>query len=73
MEDKKIPQVRVGIMNEPTIEFVLNGDYLVNGAKHSGDHTAYCVDGLVEWKGNRYGELLFEPVDAENASLRSRR
>ena len=69
MDEKQIPQVRVGIMNEPTIDFVLNGDYRVNGAACSGGHSARCVDGQVEWGGNRYAELLFEPVDAEKASF----
>ena len=69
MDEKQIPQVRVGIMNEPTIDFVLNGDYRVNGATCSGDQTACCVDGMVEWGGNRYSELLFEPVDVEQASF----
>ena len=69
MDEKQIPQVRVGIMNEPAIDFVLNGDYRVNGAACCGDQTARCVDGQVEWGGNRYNELLFEPVDAENASF----
>ena len=54
MDEKQIPQVRVGIMNEPTIDFVLNGDYRVNGAACSGSHTARCVDGQVEWNGGRY-------------------
>ena len=69
MDEKQIPQVRVGIMNEPEIEFVLNGDYRVGSTVISGGQTARCVDGQVEWGGNRYGELLFEPVDAENASF----
>ena len=69
MDEKQIPQVRVGIMNEPEIEFVLNGDYRVNGTACSGGQTARCVDGQVEWGGNRYGDLLFEPVDAEKASF----
>ena len=69
MDEKQIPQVRVGIMNEPQVDFVLNGDYRVNGAVLSGDQTARCVDGQVEWGGNRYADLLFEPVDAEKASF----
>ena len=69
MNENQIPQVRVGIMNEPEIHFVLNGDYRVNGDICSGDHTARCVDGQVEWGGNRYGDLLFEPVNAEKASF----
>ncbi len=63
------PQVRVGIMNEPEVEFVLNGDYKVNGSVCSGLHTARCVDGKVEWGGNTYDQLLFEPVDASNGSF----
>ena len=69
MDEKQIPQVRVGIMNEPTIGFVLNGDYRVNGTTCSGAHQVQCVDGQVEWNGNRYSELLFEPVDVEKASF----
>ena len=61
MDEKQIPQVRVGIMNEPTITFALNGDYRVNGTVCNGEHQARCVDGMVEWCGNRYDELLFEP------------
>jgi len=69
MDEKLIPQVRVGIMNEPELEFVLNGEYRVNGNTCSGIHQACCVDGQVEWNGERYGELLFEPVDGETASF----
>ena len=69
MDEIQIPQVRVGIMNEPLIDFALNGDYRVNGTVCNGEHQARCVDGMVEWCGNRYDELLFEPVDAENASF----
>ena len=69
MDEKQIPQVRVGIMNEPQVDFVLNGDYRVNGEACSGGQSARCVDGHVEWGGNRYSELLFEPVDAEKASF----
>ena len=69
MDEKKIPQVSVGIMNEPQVAFMFNGDYRVNGTTCSGGQEARCVEGLVEWNGNRYGELLFEPVDAEQASF----
>ena len=69
MNTEQIPQVSVGIMNEPEVAFVLNGAYRVNGTECAGDQKACCVDGQVEWNGNRYGELLFEPVDAEKASF----
>ena len=44
-----VPQVRVGIMNEPQVEFILNNDYLVNGERVTGNQLARCVDGMVEW------------------------
>ena len=68
-DQNQIPQVRVGIMSEPQLDFVLNGQYRVNGALHSGEQQACCTEGMVEWNGNRYGELMFEPVDAEGASF----
>ncbi len=69
MDEKLIPQVRVGIMNEPEIDFVLNGDYRVNGTMCSGSQTARCVGEMVEWNGCKYDQLMFEPVDAANASF----
>ena len=68
-DQNQIPQVRVGIMSEPRLDFVLNGDYRVNGTLCNGDQQVCCADGMVEWGGNRYGELLFEPVDADAASF----
>ena len=69
MDEKQIPQVSVGIMNEPQVTFVLNGAYRVNGTECTGNQLAQCVDDMVEWNGNRYGELFFEPVDADTASF----
>ena len=69
MDEKQIPQVSVGIMNEPQVAFVLNGTYRVNGAECTGDQLARCVEGMVEWNDNRYGELMFEPADPDTASF----
>ena len=69
MDEKQIPQVRVGIMNEPVLEFVLNGDYRVNGGTCSDSQQARCVDGQVQWNGQCYSELLFQPVEPEKASF----
>ena len=33
----QVPQVRVGIMNEPMVEFELNGDYRVDGEHVTGN------------------------------------
>lgn len=35
-----IPQVKVGIMNEPSVEFVLNGNYKVQGEVRTGTQRA---------------------------------
>ena len=64
-----VPQVRVGIMNEPQVEFILNNDYLVNGERVTGNQLARCVDGMVEWNGKRYHDLLFEPVNVDKDSF----
>ena len=69
MDEKQIPQVRVGIMNEPMLDVVFNGEYRVGGAACTGEHHMTCADGQVLWNGQRYGELLFEPVDADAASF----
>ena len=57
----QVPQVRVGIMSEPMIEFELNGDYRVSGEKVTGNQLAQCVDGMVVWNGKKYRDLFFEP------------
>ena len=64
-----VPQVRVGIMNEPQVEFILNSDYLVNGEKVTGNQLARCVDGMVEWNGRKFTELLFEPTNVDTDSF----
>ena len=65
----KVPQVRVGIMSEPIVEFVLNNYYIVNGEKVTGSQLARCVEGMVEWNGKRYTDLLFEPVNIDSDSF----
>ena len=56
-------------MNEPEIDLVLNADYCVNGILCHGEQRVKCVEGKVEWNGDCYDELLFEPVDADSASF----
>lgn len=60
-----VPQVKVGIMSEPVIDFVLNGEYKVNGVALTGAQHAECHEGKVVWNGVSYDELLFEPHDEE--------
>ena len=65
----QVPQVRVGIMNEPIVEFVLNNYYLVNGERVTGNQLVQCVDGMVQWNGKKYNDLLFEPINADSDSF----
>ena len=64
-----IPQVKVGIMSEPQLEFVLNGDYCVASAVYSGTQSAVCSEGKVLWNGRLHDELLFEPTDSATGSF----
>ena len=56
----KVPQVRVGIMNEPTVDFVLNNQYQVNGNLVAGNQHVEAIDGKIVWNNQSYDELLFE-------------
>lgn len=64
-----IPQVKVGIMNEPTVEFVLNNDYTVNGVVVNGAQKANVAEGRILWQGSLYDELDFEPTIADTDSF----
>ncbi|WRQ34008.1 SpoIID/LytB domain-containing protein [Bacteroidales bacterium MB20-C3-3] len=57
------PKVSVGIMFEPRIDFLFTGSYLSGGRTYSGLQRVTEKDGKVEWNGNLYDELLFEPAD----------
>ena len=65
----QVPQVRVGIMTEPMLEFELNGDYRVDGEKVTGNQLAQCVDGMVAWNGKKYRDLFFEPTNVDSDSF----
>ncbi len=63
------PTVKVGIMNEPSVEFVLNGNYKVNASDCTGSQSVSCMGGQVSWNGMCCDELLFEPADYESCSF----
>lgn len=65
----KEPQVHVGIMSEPQIEFVLRTAFHVEGEEVSGKQTVTYSDGQILWNGRLYDELLFEPIDLSAASF----
>ena len=64
-----VPQVQVGIMHEPNVDFVLHGTYKVNGVEVTGSQSASLEDGKVKWNGTVCDEFLFEPTDVENDSF----
>ena len=65
----KEPQVNVGIMFEPQIEFTLHAPYRMDGNEISGRQTATYDHGRILWQGRLYDELLFEPEDEQTASF----
>ena len=56
----KEPKVNVGIMFEPQIDFILQGNYLWKGTLLNGCQTAIYSEGKILWNGSVYEELLFE-------------
>ena len=63
MDNINMPQVSVGIMNEPAVDFVLNGRYKVGDAIVTGLQHAVAVDGKVSWNGYLEKEISFVPAD----------
>lgn len=67
----KVPYVKVGIMNEPVVNFVLRGEFTVDGTDLvSGEqHAEVSADGKVLWNGKCADVIKFEPTDAEKNSV----
>lgn len=63
------PEVSVGIMFEPQIEFGLNTAFVCNGKDVEGGQIVKYTEGKIEWMGEAYDELLFEPKDKQRASF----
>ena len=56
----KEPKVQVGICFEPQIEFILNGQYVINGIHVTGRQVATYDENQILWQGRLYNELIFE-------------
>ena len=63
------PNVKVGIMTEPVVEFVLDGTYEIGGKEITGRHSACCNDGKVVLDGTPYNEVALVPTDLANCSF----
>ena len=60
-----VPRVKVGIMNEPEVNFVLFGEYrLADGTIVTGEqHADVTADGQVAWNGTVADKVTFEPSE----------
>ncbi|OFY29861.1 MAG: amidase [Bacteroidetes bacterium GWF2_41_61] len=63
------PKVSVGIMFEPQIGFKLNTPFLFNGKEYSGEQSVSFRDNKIQWKGELYDTIRFDPVNEEQASF----
>lgn len=63
------PQVHVGILFEPQIEFTLHAPYRIGGNEVTGHQAATYDHGRILWQGRLYDELLFEPQDEQTSSF----
>lgn len=57
------PSVHVGIMAETEIHFILNKTFSVEGIKTTGEQFVQIKGEKIEWFGDAYSELRFEPLD----------
>jgi len=65
----KEPEVSVGIMFEPEIEFNLNAPFVCNGNRYEGGEYLAYSGGKILWRGDLFETLLFEPLDKKSASF----
>ena len=63
------PKVSVGIMFEPRIEFILTSGFICGGTEYTGRQVVNISQGNIEWKGLSFQEIIFEPVNADDASF----
>jgi SpoIID/LytB domain protein len=57
------PKVQIGILFESKIEFSFLTSYQMGGKEIFGTQTALYDNGKIEWQGELYDELGFQPAD----------
>lgn len=60
---KNEPDIRVGILSAPCIEFTLSTPYYLQGQLLEGQQKAVYVNGHIFLNGHSYCDLLFTPAD----------
>lgn len=69
----KEPRLKIGIMYEPSISFILNGAFVLqqNGKEYQGEQKAHYSNGKIYISNELISalEVVFEPKDAATASF----
>lgn len=63
------PKVSVCILQAENVKFVLHSEYTIKGLTVSGEQSARCIDGCIEWNGNLYQQLNCVPVNKTDATF----
>ncbi|WP_029902028.1 SpoIID/LytB domain-containing protein [Prevotella sp. 10(H)] len=63
------PKVNVGILWNKEITFLLDGEYVCDERKVSGEHTVSYKDNQILWNGQIYNELLFTPQTEQSTFI----
>lgn len=63
------PQITVGILLAPQINFVLNGTFVFDGCSFAGLQRAEIEDGKIRFNNNLFDEIIFEPNDDTSSSF----
>ncbi len=63
------PKVSVCILQAENVKFVLHSEYTIKGMTVSGEQSARCIDGCIEWNGNLYQQLICVPVNKTDATF----
>ena len=68
------PEIQVGLLSNPEIRFTLQGNYHVVTPKGNpvptkkiveGEQRVYMDNGLIQWNGDSFKELLFFPIEPD--------
>ena len=63
------PSLSVGILFQPSIQFVLEGDFVFSGKTYSGAYQAAYKDGKIAFEQQLYDEIHFQPLQDDASFL----
>jgi len=65
----KSPEITVGIMFQPSIEFILDGVFTFSGKEHSGLYEVKYQEGQIAFDGQLYDKLSFDATSEKSTFL----